>query len=356
MGKTFDRVVTAFYIFIPVAVAAKFLFHNETLIFVASALAIIPMARMMGHGTEALAARAGSGVGAFLNSSLGNAAELIIAFVALSKGKIDIVKASITGSIIGNILFILGLSMLLGGARRREQRFTATVAESGAGMLFVAVAALSIPSIVEKFSEEVPRQQIFTMSVWASGILLVTYAAGIFFAFKTHKHLYDDAEEEGTAVRVPLRKAILELLISAVVISFLAEFLVGSVEHASKRLGFSNTFVGVIVVAIVGNAAEHFAAVTFAMKDKMNLSIGIAIESSKQIALFVAPLLVLVSLAFPAASHLDLAFTAFEAAAIGMSVVIVALVSLDGKSNWLEGVQLLAVYAILGVAFYFTAA
>ena len=352
MGKMFDRIVSALYLFIPAALIAKFVLHSETLEFVCSALAIVPLARLMGHATEALAARAGSGLGAFLNSALGNAAELIIAFMALAKGKTAIVKASITGSIIGNILFVLGLSMFMGGLKRKEQKFSATVAESGAAMLFVAVAALAIPSIVEKFSEEIPRRHIFTMSVWTSGILLVTYAAGILFCFKTHKHLYNDSEEEETAVKVPIRRAVIELVVSAALISVLAEFLVSSVESASARLGFSETFVGVIVVAVVGNAAEHFAAVTFAMKDKMNLSLGISIESSKQVALFVAPVLVLSSFFFP--TRLDLAFTAFEAAAIGMSVVIVALVSLDGKSNWLEGFMLLAVYAIAGVAFYFT--
>jgi Ca2+:H+ antiporter len=353
MARGFDRFVTAMYLFVPVAILAHFGLHNETLTFVASALAIIPLARLMGHATEALAARAGSGVGAFLNSSLGNAAELIIAFVALSKGKPEIVKASITGSIIGNILFVLGLSMLLGGLKRREQKFSATVAESGAGMLFVAVAALSIPSIVERFSPEVETKHLFTMSLWTAVILLATYAAGLVFSFKTHKHLYEDAEEEHAAEQVPLKKAVLQLVASGAGISILAEFLVSSVEHASAKLGFSDTFIGVIIVAIVGNAAEHFAAVTFALKDKMNLAMAISIESSKQVALFVAPVLVLASLAFPAA-HLDLAFTAFEAAAIGMSVMIVALVSLDGRSNWLEGFQLLAVYAILAVAFYFT--
>ena len=352
MGKTFDRVITALYAFIPLALLAKFVLHNETLEFLCSALAIVPLARLMGHATEVLAARAGSGLGAFLNSALGNAAELIIAFMALAKGKTDIVKASITGSIIGNILFVLGLSMFMGGLRRKEQKFTATVAESGSAMLFVAVVALAIPSIVNQFSHEVKDAQIFTMSLWTSGILLVTYIAGIFFAFRTHKHLYNDSEEEETAVKVPLKRALIELVVSAALISVLAEFLISSVEHASEKLHFSSTFVGVIVVAIVGNAAEHFAAVTFAMKDKMNLSIGISVESSKQVALFVAPVLVLSSLFFPV--HLDLAFTAFEAAAIALSVIILALVTLDGKSNWLEGFMLLAVYAIAGVAFYFT--
>lgn len=353
MAKTFDRIVTFLYLFLPVAVVAKVL-HYETLEFAASALAIVPLARLMGHATEALAARAGSGLGAFLNSALGNAAELIIAFMALAKGKTSIVKASITGSIIGNILFVLGLSMLMGGIKRKEQRFTAAVAESGTAMLFVAVVALVIPSVVERFSKEVPESSLFHMSVWTSVILLLTYGAGVLFSLKTHKHLYNDSEEEETAVKVPLRKAIVELVASAALISMLAEFLVSSVEQASSKLGFSETFVGVIVVAVVGNAAEHFAAVTFAMKDKMNLSIGISIESSKQVALFVAPVLVLSSLFFPV--HLDLAFTAFEAVAIGLSVIILALVTLDGKSNWLEGFMLLAVYAIAGVAFYFVKA
>lgn len=355
MKNLFDRVITALFAFFPAALLAEFVLHDPTIVFVCSALAIVPLARMMGHATEALAARAGSGLGAFLNSTLGNAAELIIAFVALARGKVDIVKASITGSILGNILFVLGLAMLLGGARRREQRFTPALAESGAAMLFVAVTALSIPSILDKFSHEIvrPERAIFTMSVATSVVLLATYAAGLLFAFWTHRHLYDDAEEEAEAAKAPLGRAVGELVVSAALIALLAEFLVGSVEHASRTLGFSNTFVGVIVVALVGNAAEHFAAVIFAMKDKMNLAVGICVESSKQIALFVAPVLVLSSLLFP--TPLDLAFTAFEAAAIAASVVVVALVSLDGRSNWLEGVQLLATYAVAAVAFYFTA-
>ena len=355
MGKAFDRVVTALYVFFPLALLSKFLLDDDTLLFIFSALAIIPFARLMGHGTEALAARAGSGVGAFLNSTLGNAAELIIAFVALSHGNIDIVKASITGSIIGNILFILGLSMFLGGIRRREQKFSAGMAESGSAMLFIAVAALAIPSIVVRLSPEgaIPDYDntILTMSVWTSGILLVTYVMSLFFAFRTHKHLYDDPEEEETAIKVPLKKALIQLISAALVISFLAEFLVSSVEHVSQSIGLSETFIGVIIVAIVGNAAEHAAAVTFAIKGKMNLAIGIAIESSKQVALLVAPLLVLVSLYSVTPMGLD--FTGLEAAAIGLSVMILALVTLDGKSNWLEGIQLLAVYAIIAVAFYF---
>lgn len=347
-------VVSILYVFVPLAFALNYFWKpswGETALFICAALGIVPLAKLMGHATEALAARAGPGVGAFLNSSLGNAAEFIIAIVALKSGQLELVKASITGSIIGNILFIFGLSCLLGGLKRESQSFSRVAAESGTAMLFLSVAAISIPSVLTTLQPKA-ELDVHGLSIAVSVILLVAYAASLLFAFKTHKHVFDDEEEEATMRREPLVPILTQLLVSAVGIGFLAEFLVHSVGHAADALGFGHTFVGVIVVAIVGNAAEHAAAVTFAMKDKMNLSVGIAIESSKQIALFVGPALVLIGALW--GHPIDLDFTPFEAAAIGMSVVILALLVLDGKSNWLEGVMLLAVYAIVGIAFYYS--
>ena len=347
--KIFKWILRSFYLCLPLA----FYFHhqhNQTLTFLFSALAIIPLAAMMGHATEALAARVGSGLGALLNASLGNAAELIIAVIALQAGQLELVKASITGSIIGNILFVLGLSIFLGGLRRKEQTFSRTAAESGVGMLYIAVLALSIPSIVNYVSKEL-GDSVLILSQWTAVILLLTYVAGLIFTFITHKHVYQSDQEEEHGPKVSGRRIALELIVSAVLIGVLAEFLVGTIEHASTQLGLSQIFVGVIVVAVVGNAAEHAAAVVFAIKNKMNLTINIAIESSKQLALFVAPALVLVG--WIAGISMDLSFTPLEAAALGGSVIILAMLVLDGRTNWLEGVQLLSVYAILALAFYF---
>ncbi len=346
------------YVFVPAAFVFKFGYKDDTLLFVTAALGIIPLAGMMGHATEGLATRTGPAVGAFLNAALGNAAELIIALVALSHNRFEIVQASLTGSIIGNILFILGLSFVLGGWKRESQAFSRVAAESGVGMLYVSVSALSIPSILVTISHfspkgDIPGDKVHAISIATAFVLLAVYGASLLFAFKTHKHVFVmDEEEEEHAKQMPMGKIIGMLVTSAVLISFLAEFLTGSVEVAAAKLHLPGVFVGVVIVAIVGNAAEHTAAIMFAMKDKMNLAMNIAVESSKQIALFVAPLLVLVGWA--TGHPLSLDFTPMEAAAIAMSVIILALLVLDGKSNWLEGVMLLAIYAILAIAFYYT--
>ena len=346
------------YVFIPAAFVFKFAYRNDTLLFITAALGIVPLAGLMGHATEGLATRTGPAVGAFLNAALGNAAELIIALVALTHNRFEIVQASLTGSIIGNILFILGLSFLVGGWKRESQSFNRLAAESGVGMLYVSVSALSVPSILVTISHfspkgDIPGDKIHAISIATAFVLLAVYGASLLFTFKTHKHVFTmDEEEEQEVKKVSMKKIVAMLVTSAALISFLAEFLTGSVEHAAEKLHLPGVFVGVVIVAIVGNAAEHTAAIMFALKDKMNLAMNIAIESSKQIALFVAPLLVLVGWA--TGHHLSLDFTAMEAAAIAMSVIILAMLVLDGKSNWLEGVMLLAIYAILGIAFYFT--
>ena len=336
----------AVWLAVPAAFAVHFT-HQEAATFVVSAIAIIPLAGLLGRSTEALSARVGPGLGGLVNATLGNAAELIIAGLALYRGMPELVKASITGSIIGNILLVMGLSCFCGGLRHKEQKFSRIPAEQGAALLFVAVAALAIPSL---FASRGTPEQIKTISVALSVILMFTYFAGLLFSLVTHRHLYAEEVDENHAPWSRGRIA-LGLLVSAGLISVLAEFLVGSVEVASRQFGLSPIFIGVIVVAVVGNAAEHSSAVLAAVRNKMTLSMTITIESSKQVALFVAPFLIFLSLVLN--KPLDLQFTLLELGAIGISVITVALLTLDGRSNWLEGVQLLAVYAILGVAFFF---
>lgn len=345
------------YLLVPAAFVLHFTHAGPTAIFVVSALGIIPLAGMMGHATEAVSVRAGPTVGGLLNATLGNAAELIIAILAIKAGLIDVVKASITGSIIGNILLVFGLSAFLGGLGREKQRFSRTAAEQGIALLFLSVAGLVMPAMYH-FSVEIHEQVreneatiIQHMSTGISIVLIITYFGSLNFTLRTHKHLYLEEEEESPGQKPPLTGAILRLVVSAVLISFLAEFLVGSVEATTEHLGWTKTFVGVVVIAIVGNAAEHSSAVAFALKDNLNLSLGIAIESSKQMALFVGPLLVLVSYAF--GTPMDLRFTFIEVASIWISVTTIGLLALDGESNWMEGFQLLAVYVILGVALFY---
>lgn len=328
-------------------------FHQETLAFLLSAAAIIPLAGLMGRATEALADRAGSGIGGLVNSTLGNAAELIIGLIALKKGMYDLVKASLTGSIIGNVLFVLGLAIFLGGLRRREQTFGRVAAEQGVAMLFVSVAALSVPSVFEKVVDHASDHAIWTTSVALAAVLLAMYVAGLIFSLKTHKEHYADeeAEEHAELARWSWKKIVGALALSGGLIGLLSEVLVGGVEHAAHALHLSPFFVGVVVVAIVGNAAEHATAVVMALKNRMNLAVGIALESSKQIALFVAPVLVFAGILM--GSEFTLTFTMLEVAALAMTVLTLGLLLLDGRSNWLEGVQLLGLYAVLAVAFYF---
>lgn len=333
------------------ALALKLFGAPDLWIFIASAIGIVPLAGLMGKATEGVAHKLGSGLGALLNASLGNAAELILALVALFGGHPEVVKASITGSIIGNLLFILGLSMLFGGAKREYQKFNATAASIGTTALFLATVGLIFPTLMAEVKPDT-KTLLLPLSEEISIVLLITYGLGLFFSMKTHKHLYD--VEEGDAHEAPdwsVKKSVIMLIASAVAVSFLAEFLVHSLEAATETLGFNKTFVGVVIVAIVGNAAEHATAVVAAYKNRMNLALTIAVESSRQVALFVAPAIVLVGAIF--GKEMDLHFTILEVTAIGISVLAVNFCALDGESNWFEGVQLLAIYAILGGAFYF---
>jgi Ca2+:H+ antiporter len=300
----------------------------------------------------------GASIGGLLNASFGNAAELIIAFMALRAGETEIVKASLTGSIIGNMLMVLGLAMLLGGWRRKELTFNLLSAESSSSMMVLAVVALVIPTVYAQVTHHRYPGHIESISFDISIILILTYAAGLVFSLKTHERLFSaDGAPEGDTEHEPdekpwsVGKSLGVLFGAAALVGVISEFLVHAVDAAGQSLGVGKVFMGVVVVAVVGNAAEHSTAILVAMKNKMDLSLGIAMGSSMQIALFVAPLLVI-------AGHfmgrpLGLEFTILEVVAVMFSTGAVALLIHDGKTNWFEGFQLLAIYAILAIAFYF---
>jgi Ca2+:H+ antiporter len=355
-GKNLLRVLL---VFVPVSLYLGLTHASPTLVFVVSCLAVLPLAGLMGEATEHITHHTGPGIGGLLNATFGNAAELIIAFMALRAGQTEIVKASLTGSIIGNILMVLGLAMLMGGWKRTELKFSRMAAESGSSMMVLAVIALLIPSIYAYVTEHKQPGHLESLSFDISWVLIACYIASLVFSLKSHKHLFappeghDDAAEElehGGSVW-SMKRSALVLLVAAVGVGFVAEFLVHAVEAAGQSLGLGKVFMGVVVVAIVGNAAEHSTAVLVAMKGKMDLALGIAMGSSMQIALFVAPVLVI-------AGHLmgkplGLEFTPLEVVAVMVSVMASTLLTLDGKTNWFEGFQLLAIYTILAFGFYF---
>jgi Ca2+:H+ antiporter len=340
-------------IFIPAALGLEYLApERHLLIFVTSCIAILPLAGRMGHATEALAERMGEGVGGLLNATFGNAAELIIALAALRAGLYDVVKASIAGSIIGNILLVLGASMLAGGLRHREQHYNPAGARSQATMLTLAAIALILPAAFQVAAGTTP-EGLGNLSVAISIVLLLVYLLFLGFSLVTHSALFAGSHEaeEGKAPASVVRAG-LELAIATAGIAWISEIMVGAIEPTAHEFGLSNVFVGVFVVAIVGNAAEHATAISTALKNRMDLSLSIAIGSSIQVALFVAPLLVLASL-FIGPAPMDLAFAAGLVLAILLSVLITGQVAGDGRSDWLKGVQLLAVYLVLGLAFFF---
>ena len=352
-------------VFVPIAFALRYVpgWQHATALFFVSALAIVPLAGWMGNATEQLSHRLGQGIGGLLNASFGNAAELIIALMALRAGLIDVVKASITGSIIGNLLLVLGASVLAGGLRHRQQRFNQTAARASCTALILAAAALVIPTVFHQAANRQPggwtllAEQHLSLAIAA--VLIATYAALLFFSLGTHRQLYTGGAGDSAASDPAdvghrpwtLRRAIGVLLVATIAVAWVSEFLVGAIEAARETLRVSETFVGVIIVAVVGNAAEHSTAVTMALKNKMDLALGIAIGSSLQIALFVAPALVFCSYGF--SRQLNLEFTIPEIVAVVMATFVAAQISGDGESNWLEGAQLLALYAILALLFFF---
>jgi Ca2+:H+ antiporter len=322
-------------------------------VFVTAAVSLIPAAGLIGTATEHLARRAGPTLGGFLNATFGNAAELIIAIAALRAHHTAVVKASITGSIIGNLLLVFGLSCFVGGIRNGRQKFSRLSAGSSTVMLFLATVALVMPALVALISFgslEAHPAVIDTLSFWSSIVLLCVYAAGLVFSFRSQRDplRIDPGRAHGEGLHVG--PAITLLALATLFTAVEAEVLVEALEPALKGLGMTELFAGVIVVALVGNAAEHYSAVTAANEDEMTLALEISVGSSAQIALMVAPVLVLFS--FALGSPMSLVFNAFEITAIGLSVLAVVLVSIDGESNWLEGLQLLGVYLILAIAFY----
>jgi Ca2+:H+ antiporter len=349
-----------FLAFIPISVYLEhFQSQAHLWIFFASCVAIIPLAGLLGKATEHIAERAGEGIGGLLNATFGNAAELIIAIVALRAGYIDVVKASLTGSIIGNILLVLGAAFLGGGVSHKIQQFNPIAARTQAAMLVLASIALIIPAL---FHHLRPPDIIINepaLSLAIAALLIVVYALSLVFSLHTHEELFRGSVGEPSGEKVPPSQqwswglALLVLAVSTFFIAWMSEILVGSVEEAAEAVGMSRIFVGIIVVAIVGNAAEHSTAVLAAIKNRMDLSFGIAIGSSTQIALFVAPLLLFLSY-FMVPQPMDLVFTRGEVIAVLLSTFMVAFAAGDGRSNWFMGVQLLAVYLILAVAFYFT--
>lgn len=346
-------------LFVPIAAGLHYLKPDaHTAIFGAACLAIIPLAGWLGKATEHLAERTGEGIGGLLNATFGNAAELIIAVTALQRGLHDVVKASLTGSIIGNILLVLGAAILSGGLKFQVQKFNAVGARIQSTMLTLAAVALIVPAAFHYVAGADAKLREQDLSFEISIVLLVTYGLSLLFSLRTHKQLFTGeaaeaaAVEEGRPHAWSRNKSLAVLAVSTAMIAWVSEILVGSVEEAANTFGMSRIFVGVIVVAIVGNAAEHSTAILVAIKNRMDLSISIAIGSSIQIALFVAPVLVLLSY-FLGPGPMDLVFTPAEVLAVGIAVAITSQIAGDGESNWLEGVQLLAVYTILGIVFYF---
>ncbi len=344
-------------VFLPITLALEFLAPDRhSLIFIASALAIVPLAGWLGTATEHLAARTSEGVGGLLNATFGNAAEMIIALVALRNGLFDVVKASLTGSIIGNVLLVLGASILAGGIKYPVQQFNAAGARVQSTMLTLAAVALVVPAAFHYLGGSRNILIEHDLSTDISIVLLITYAASLWFTLRTHKSFFagvaGEHEAEPGHVVWSVGRSLGVLGGATALIAWMSEILVGSVEQAAHAFGMSSVFVGVIVVAIVGNAAEHSTALLVAMKNRMDLALSIAIGSSIQIALFVAPVLVLVSRVM-GPKPMDLVFTPAEVLAVVLSVWIAEQITSDGESNWLEGAQLLAVYAILAIVFFF---
>jgi len=347
-----EHALDVLLVFIPVAAILHYSHAPELWTFVASGLAIIPLAGWMGKATESLAEKLGAGVGGLLNATFGNAAEMIIAVQGLRAGLTEVVKASLTGSILGNLLLVLGAAALAGGIKHRSQKFNRTAATMSATLMALSAIGLLVPALFHWVTHGGSGRAERNISLEISIVLFVTYVLGLIFALGTHKDLYlgtSQPHEESESMRP--KTAGLVLLGATTLVAWMSELLVHAVEPASKSIGLTEVFVGVIAVAIIGNAAEHSTAILMAMKNQMDLAYHIAVGSSMQIALLVAPLLVFLSYAM--GRPMDLVFTTFEVITVGLAVAIVSLVAADGESNWMEGVLLLAVYLIFAIAFFF---
>jgi Ca2+:H+ antiporter len=343
------------YATIPVALFLQFRRGDLVWQFVFSCLAVLPVAVWIGSATEHLSHRMGPTYGALFNATFGNFAEFVIAIIAIRAGLIDVVRASLTGSVVGNLLFVAGLSMVAGGWRRKSLRFNALSAESQSGQLILAVSAALVPALFFRVASELHHPElIHQVSIGVSVILLISYALGLLFTFKTHRDRLNAVAEMPSVTEGQLwsvRDAILVLFASSVLMGVVAEGLVHAVDAAGRAWGMNEVFLGFVVVAIVGNAAEHSTAVVLAMRNQMDTALNISMQSSVQIALFVTPLLVFIS--YGLGHPLDIVFTPFEILAAGLAVAVFSYLVLDGETNWYEGVQLLAVYAIVALALYF---
>lgn len=334
---------------VPVSVVLRVL-DEHLAVFVTSAIAIIPLAGLIGRGTDQLALHAGPRVGGLLNATFGNVTELVIAVFLVLDDEIPVVKASLTGSILGNLLLVLGLSFLAGGIRHREQSFNAQAAGVHATSLLLAVIGLFMPALFVLTTGQHDFIQREVVSGAVAGVLIAMYAAALIFFMVTHEHLFR-APAAGERPDWPVRTALLVLVGATALVALESELLVGALEPALRDIGISKFFVGLILIPIIGNAAEHGSAVFMALRNKVDATLEIAIGSSVQVALFVAPALVFISLIV--GHPMDFVFTTFEVAAVGLATLIVAVISLDGRSNWLEGAQLLGAYAIMAISFYF---
>jgi Ca2+:H+ antiporter len=348
----------------PIALLARYAFHvSPTVTFILAAAALIPLAWLIGEATDKAAAHTGPGMGGFLNASFGNAPELIIALFAVADGLPRVVRGSITGSIVSNTLLVLGAAMLFGGWNREKQTFNRTAAHAQTSMLLLALVAVVMPAIFELVrGHGLPGvgdlrvdygHKVELLSALAAGLLLLSYAGGLFFSLRTHRELfnpYTPGEDKERAW--PVRRSVVMLAIAGAGVALMSELLVGSIEHAAKSIGLSQFFIGAVVVAIVGNAAEHWVAVTVALKNKMDLAVNIAVGSAAQVALFVTPVLVMIS--FLVGPHpMALVFNGYELVALLFAVLIAAHMTNEGESNWFGGLQLLIVYVLLCVVFAF---
>lgn len=344
------KILRYLLIFIPVSIIFEIIGFDEKWLFLVSALSIIPLAGILGTATEEISAYTGSRIGGFLNATFGNATELIISFFALKAGLFDVVKASIAGSVIGNILLVLGLSMLIGGIKHKTQKFNRHVVDNSSSMLLFAVIGLCVPAV---FMHTIKPDLLTSaryepVSIAIAFLMIMIYICGLYFSFFTHKDIYGTQHEEAVEAKWSLKKSIAVLIIATAAIAFESELLVSSVEPMTEAFGISKFFVGIILIPIIGNAAEHSTAVIMALKNKMDVSVEIAVGSSLQIILFVTPVLIFLSLLF---KPMDIIFNTFELVALVAAVLIANRVCGDGESNWIEGLQLVAVYALIAISF-----
>jgi len=344
----------ALLVFVPIAIAAELMHASPVIVFALSAAAIIPLSGILGHATEELTGHTSSTIGGLINATLGNFAELVIAALALRAGMIDLVKASITGSILGNLLLVLGAAQLAGGLKFKKQVINRSLSDMNSTLLVVAVLGLVLPAVFHALHPDLLRRSTREMSVWVAGLLMLGYGLSLVYSMVTHKAVFSEGGDIAHHEAPPkwsLRKAVAVLIAAAATIGVLSEFLVSSTEEAVSSLGLSEIFVGLILIPIIGNAAEHSSAVLMAMKNRMDLAVSIAAGSSIQVALLIGPLLVFLGLMM--GQPMDLAFTVMEVASVAVAVSVASSIMRDSESNWLEGAFLLIAYAVIGVAFFF---